>query len=305
MAELMKLQESYLIVLTGPTAVGKTELCIRLANDLKSEIISADSRQFYEELTIGSAKPTMAELAQVPHHFINTKKITETYSAGDFERDALAFCTEYFTKNNVLIATGGSGLYLQALTEGLDDMPRSDEALRAELNVYFKANGIVYLQERLREICPQKMQEIDIQNPQRLMRAIEIAESGHIQFERKPKPRPFHILKIALHRNREELYQRINQRVDQMIADGLEKESLDLWEYRNHYALKTVGYSEWYDWKEGIYANKEQVRDKIKQHTRNYAKRQITWFKRDQAYQWFEASQYQAIRDYVESLIKL
>jgi len=274
-----------LIVINGPTAVGKTQLAIALAQALQTEIISTDSRQFYREMSIGTAKPSEAEMAQVKHHFIGNCSIKDYYSAGDFERESLLKVEELFgSGKNFVIAIGGSGLYIKALCEGLDEMPAANLGLRNQLIHRFEMEGIVSLQDELKKLNPEKFETIDQKNPQRLMRAIELSHQGGIKS--KPKNRPFKILKIGLELPRELLYQRINSRVDAMMCEGLLEEVKLLVQYEQLNALKTVGYKELFSYLNGEIDLNKSV-ELIKQHTRNYAKRQITWFKTDTEINWF------------------
>ncbi len=291
--------KKYLISIVGPTAVGKTALAIELAKHYKTVILSADSRQFYKEISIGTAKPSQDELNAVKHYFIDNKSVTETYSAGDFERDAIDLLSELYKKNNVVILVGGSGLYIKALWDGLDEMPPVDEALRQELINNFEQNGITYLQEKLKELDADKLQNMDAQNPQRLMRAIEIASQNVTLNKNKPK-RPFEVIKICLNKDREKLYDTINKRVDMMINNGLLKECEQMLDFRGHYALKTVGYTEVFEFFDGIHSLPKAI-ELIKQHSRNYAKRQITWFKREADLQWFEPNETNEIIEFINS----
>jgi tRNA dimethylallyltransferase len=261
-----------LVVIAGPTAVGKTAFSVELAQHLKTEIISADSRQFYKELTIGTAKPTAIELAACQHHFINHIHLKENYTAAQFEEEALALCNLKFMQHQQLVLTGGSGLYIDALCHGFDDAPPSDPAVRAELDLVLKNNGIKALQQMLIQLDPDYSQKVDINNPQRLIRAIEINQlSGknmHFFLKGKVKQRPFKILKICLTMDRELLYERINKRVDHMIVNGLEDEALAYYHLKDINALQTVGYKEFFDYFEGNYSYTEAV-EKIKQNSRN------------------------------------
>lgn len=292
-----------LIVISGPTAVGKTALCIKLAKQLNAPILSCDSRQFYRELNIGSAKPSTEELKSATHYFINNKSISDTYTAGDFERDAIQLITELSSENRNIILTGGSGLYLNALLYGLDERPNANESLRTELKELYKEKGIEAIQERLILTNKKMPESFDWKNPQRMMRAIEIFESGEECFHdisKTTKARPFKSISIIINRERDELYHRIEQRVDDMIKEGLLDECKSLIEYRHHYALQTVGYKEMFDFLDGK-TSFEFAIDKIKQHTRNYAKRQLTWFRKDTSNQWFEAKNEEAILNYIAS----
>ena len=283
-----------LLVITGPTAVGKTDLCVRLAQQLNTEIVSADSRQFFRELTIGTAKPTPEEMQGVPHHFINSHSITEEYNAGRFEQDALALLKELFQRHQVVILTGGSGLYLQAVTDGLDELPAVPPEVRQQLRTELEAQGLASLTEELARLDPVTYARIDRQNPQRVLRALEVSRATGHPFSSfhgaKAAPRPFKVVKVALSREREELYARIDQRMDQMLAAGLEAEARALYPYREHNALQTVGYQELFDYFEGQYDFAEAVR-LLKRNSRRYAKRQLTWIRRDPDYQWFHPSE--------------
>ncbi|WP_045687271.1 tRNA (adenosine(37)-N6)-dimethylallyltransferase MiaA [Hymenobacter sp. AT01-02] len=290
-SDLIATTEPTLLVVTGPTAVGKTDLCVRLAQHLHTEVVSADSRQFFRELTIGTAKPTLAEMQGVPHHFIDSHSIREEYNAGRFEQDALALLAELFQRHQVVLLTGGSGLYLQAVTEGFDDLPAAPPAVREQLQQELMAQGLHVLSQELERLDPVTYARIDRQNPQRVLRALEITRATGQPFSsfhgtRKTTERPFRIVKIALTREREELYQRIDQRMDQMLAAGLEDEARRLYPFRHHNALQTVGYQELFSYFEGQYDYNEAVR-LLKRNSRRYAKRQLTWLRRDPAYQWF------------------
>ena len=278
-----------LLVITGPTAVGKTALCVQLAQQLGTEIVSADSRQFFRELTIGTAKPTAAEMSGVPHHFIDSHSIAEDYNAGRFEQDALMVLHDLFQRHSVVILTGGSGLYLQAVTEGLDELPAVAPEVRAGLRAELEAHGLEPLVAELARLDPLAHGRIDRQNPQRVLRALEICRATGQPFSSfhgaKTGARSFRVVKIALTREREELYQRIDQRMDQMLAQGLEAEARALYPHRHHNALQTVGYQELFAYFEGQYDYAEAVR-LLKRNSRRYAKRQLTWLRRDPDYRW-------------------
>ncbi len=284
-------KKKYLISIVGPTAIGKTAMAIELAKQYKTVILSADSRQFYKEISIGTAKPSVEELKEVPHYFINNKSVSETYSAGDFERDALKLLAELFLEKDIVILVGGSGLYIKALWDGLNEMPPINEELRKSIINDFETNGIEFLQRKLQNLNPERYEKIDKQNPQRLMRAIEIEEqSKKFKSIQIKTPRFFEIIKICLNTNRDILYDRINKRVDSMVENGLIKECEQMMDFRNNYALKTVGYSEIFDFFDGIISLDKAI-ELIKQHSRNYAKRQITWFKSEQNILWFDPSE--------------
>ena len=295
-----------LLVVAGPTAVGKTDLCINLAKKFNTSIISADSRQFYKEINIGTAKPSQAQLAEVQHHFIDTFSIHQDYDVGKFETDALQLLDNLFLHTDLAIMTGGSGLYLDAVTKGFDAMPAVDQSVRASLNAIYEKEGLLTLQKKLLEVDPTYYQKVDLNNPQRLIRALEVYLSSGKPYSsfrnQQTNPRPFVTIKIALERDREELYTRIDRRMDQMIAEGLFDEATELYPHRAHNALQTVGYKEIFGYLDGEYDKEEAVR-LLKRNSRRYAKRQMTWFRKDDDYQWFHPSQTQEIIKYVsESL---
>lgn len=285
----MKSTRKFLINIVGPTASGKTALAIELAKVFSTEILSSDSRQFYKEVSIGTAKPSKEELAQVKHHLINSHSVSETYNAGQFARDAEKIILSLFKSNNVVIVVGGSGLYIKALTNGIDPGAEANEKLRAELKAGFEKNGIEFLQARLRSISEEIFNQVDSRNPQRLMRAIEKAESKALIGATKEEEKEYSIITIGVNLPREELYQRINKRVDAMIEAGLEAEAQKMLPYRNTYAMQTVGYKELFSFFDGE-ISREKAIELIKQHTRQFAKRQITWFKNQTDAKWFSPS---------------
>jgi len=283
-----------LLTIAGPTAVGKTTLCVQLAQQLGTEIVSADSRQFFRELSIGTAKPAPEEMQGVPHHFIDSHSIREDYSAGRFATDALALLDELFKEHQVVILTGGSGLYLQAVTDGLDELPSVPPEVRAQLLEELATLGLPALVAELAETDPVTHARIDRQNHQRVVRALEITRgtgrpfsSYHKQVFADTDKRPFRVVKVALSREREELYQRINLRVEHMLAAGLLNEVKSVLPYRHHHALQTVGYQEIFGYLDGEYDWAEAVR-LLQRNTRHYAKRQLTWLRRDAGYEWVE-----------------
>ena len=282
-----------LLTIAGPTAVGKTALCVQLAQQFHTEIVSADSRQFFRELSIGTAKPTPAEMQGVPHHFIDSHGIAEDYSAGRFATDCQAVLTGLFRRHPLVILTGGSGLYVQAVTDGLDELPSVPPAVRAQLQAELAAHGLPPLVAELAATDPTAHARIDQQNPQRVVRALEITRATGRPFSSfhtagpAPENPLFRNVKVALTRERAELYQRINQRVDAMLAAGLLDEVRGLLPYRHHHALQTVGYQEIFGYLDGAYDWAEAVR-LLQRNTRRYAKRQLTWLRRDAAYQWAE-----------------
>ena len=293
-----------LIVIAGPTAVGKTAAAIEVAKHFDTVVVSADSRQFFREMSIGTAKPSEEELAQVKHYFINSHSITEPFSVGDFERECLLLLDELFKKHNRVVLAGGSGLYIKAICEGFDDLPTADPAIREKLNLELEQKGLNYLQEKLKLADAVYYNQVDLANPQRIIRALEV-------FENSGKPissyrqaivnkRPFHIIKLALNMPREVLYRRINDRVDVMLQQGLLAEVTSLLPYRHLNALNTVGYAEIFDYMDGITSLDKAV-EMIKQNTRRFAKRQLTWFHKDQSFLWFEAG----TPDLIEKMIEV
>ena len=268
-----------LIAVLGPTAVGKTDKAIELALAHQCPIISCDSRQLYTELNIGVAKPDAQQLQTVKHYFISNISIHEHYTAGRYAADARHLINDLFEQYDTLVIVGGTGLYIRALLNGLDQLPERNEGLRVELDQLLASDGISALQRRLNQQSPELYERTEIQNPQRLIRAIEIAEGKTIKNQEIPEfKHPFTLETIVMEMDRDKLYERINLRVDQMVAAGLEEEVRALYQLRHLNALQTVGYSEWWPYFEGEYDRKTAI-DKIKQHSRNYAKRQITWFK--------------------------
>lgn len=275
--------KKHLIVLGGATATGKTAVAVRLAQALGTEVLSADSRQFYREMTIGTAKPSQEELGGVPHHFLDFRSVSEPYSVGDFERDALQVLEQIFQKKNLAILVGGSGLYLRAVYAGLDEFPSISSETKARVLAGEETGGLAWLQAQVAECDPVYFARVDRLNPARLRRALEVCfESGrpYSDFLTREKPRRnFETHLILLELPREELYARINARVDRMVAAGLEAEARALLPYRELPALHTVGYEEWFGFFDGTCTREETI-EKIKQHSRNYAKRQATWFRK-------------------------
>lgn len=287
------MKEKILKVLEGPTAVGKTALAIEWAKQFGTEILSADSRQFYRELNIGVARPSPEELQSVPHHFIACMGIEEYYSVGKFEMDALTLLDQLFKDHDVVILAGGSGLYVNALCNGIDDLPDPAPELREDLIRRLKEEGIESLQEQLRQLDPVFYQQIDLRNTARLRRALEVCiTSGKPYSSLRTGPRkqrPFRIERYALNREKEELNHRINHRVDIMMEQGLLEEARQLHPYAHLNALQTVGYRELFDYFDGKTSLEQAVTD-IKTHTRRYAKRQLTWLKKQPEIQWISLS---------------
>ncbi len=280
-----------LITIVGPTAIGKTALSIKLANHFKSDIISCDSRQFYKEMSIGTAVPEPQELAAAKHHFIQNRSIFEDYNVGEFERDALQKLDNLFLKNPVQIMVGGSGLYVDAVLNGLDYFPEVDKQIRIDLTKEWHEKGITSLQEKLKVLDIDTYTCIALDNPHRIIRALEICigtKTPYSTFKNKPKtPRNFNSLKVGLTAEREIIYSRINQRVDLMIDHGLLQEAKNLYPHKGLNALQTVGYRELFSFFDGDFT-KEFAISEIKKNTRRFAKRQLTWFKRDQQTLWFD-----------------
>jgi tRNA dimethylallyltransferase len=283
-------EKPLLIVLAGPTAVGKTKLSIELAKNKNSSIFSCDSRQFYREMSIGTAKPSLNELNEVPHYFINNKSIEEEYSAGDYEKEIINHLEDYFTKQKIAFLVGGSGMYIDAVCRGLDNLPK-DLAVRNHLNLELKENGIEYLQEKLKILDPKQYDIMDLSNSQRLIRALEVCRITSKPYSSlltaTKKIRSFNMVKFLLHIDKNQLELNIEKRVDQMVENGLFQEVENLRDKQKLNALNTVGYKEIFNFLNGD-STKEEAINLIKRNTKKYAKRQITWFKKDLSYQWIE-----------------
>lgn len=279
----------YVIAVVGPTAVGKTRVAIDIARELDTEIISADSRQCYREMNIGVARPTPEELAAAPHHFIASHSVQDPLTAADYEQQALAKAEKIFLEKDHLVLVGGTGLYIRAFLEGLDPIPDVPDDIRRQVQESYALNGIEWLQQQVREKDPLYFKEGEIQNPHRLLRALEVAEAtgqSIISFQkREKKQRPFQTIMIGLDLPRPELYQRINDRVLQMMKDGQEAEARSLYHLKHLPALQTVGYSELFEYFDGKISLEKAV-EFIQQNTRNYAKRQLTWFRRQHNVEW-------------------
>jgi len=282
--------KKYLFVIAGPSAVGKTELCIRIAKQLDCDIISADSRQFFKELSIGTAKPTLQEMKGVKHHFVDFISIEQEFSAGIFEFEAFKLLQDLFRKKHHVIMTGGSGLYIQAVCQGMNDIPEVDIKFREELYKELDSHGIQILLEELQIKDPDYFRIVDKNNPQRIIRALEVCRGTGQPYSifrtDNQTEREFEVIKIGLERERDELFERINQRMDQMIDDGLFDEAKQFNDKRHLNALKTVGYKEVFGFLDGEYDKAEAIR-LLKRNTRRYAKRQLTWFKKDSEFTWF------------------
>lgn len=291
-----------LIIITGPTAIGKTGLAVYIAKALQTEIISFDSRQFYKEMKIGTAVPTDEELAEVPHHFIQNLSIHDEYSVGDFEQDALNKIEELFQKHNSVIMVGGSGLYEKAVTEGLDVFPEVDASIREQLISELNEFGIKKLQEELKISDPEYFEKADIQNPHRIIRALEIVRGTGMTFssfrKNDSKPRNFNVIKIGLELPRHEIYDRINQRVDLMMNSGLLDEVKSHYKFKELNSLQTVGYRELFDYLDEKISLEFAI-EEIKKNTRRYAKRQLTWYRKDENIKWFSPFEKEEILQYI------
>lgn len=285
-------------VIAGPTAVGKTSVAIGLAQKLHTAIISADSRQCYKEMTIGTAKPSAEELAAVKHYFVNECSVADSLTAADFETRALQYLDQIFAHNQTAVVCGGTGLYIKALCEGLDEMPEVDEQVVYDVNTEYALNGLNWLQQRVKLEDEAFYATGEIKNPARLLRALIFKRSTGTSITNfrkgEKKQRNFHCIQVGLELSREELYARINERVDSMLLHGLLSEVKALYPLKEHKNLQTVGYTELFNYLDGVYDLDEAV-NKIKQHTRNYAKRQMTWFRKDEHMHWFHADDPQLI----------
>ena len=301
----MSANTKYLIVVCGPTAVGKTSLSIELAKHYNTEIISADSRQFYREMNIGTAKPSPRELEEVPHHFINNISIhTKNYSAGKYEQEVIEFLDEYFKTKDIAVLVGGSGLFINAVCSGFDSFETTDFKQQLTARTFLNGKDLTWLQQELERIDPEYYAEVDKKNPVRLIRALEVIYTTGKKYSEqrigKKAERNFTSIKIGLNLEREKLYERINQRVDEMMKAGLWEEVKELYTFKKLHTLNTVGYQELFDYIEDK-LTLEQAVELIKQNTRNYAKRQLTWFKRDKGIYWYGPEEKSEIMKYIDS----
>ncbi len=296
-----------LVVIVGPTAIGKTSVSIKIAEALNTEIISADSRQIYSELSIGTAVPSEEELLRVPHHCIQTQSIYDYYNASMFEEEVLAILKSLFQNHTKIIMTGGSGLYIKAVCEGIDELPRIDMAVREQLIRKYETEGVESLRFMLRTVDPEYYKQADLRNPKRLLKALEVSVMTGKPYSsfltNEKKKRPFNILKIGLNMERALLYERINQRVDQMMKMGLEEEArsvYDVFKKKKLNALNTVGYKELFKYFDGVHS-KETAIELIKRNTRRYARKQLTWFSKDTDINWFNPGEIQQMIEFVET----
>ena len=291
-----------LIVITGPTAVGKTALCLDIAQHFGIPIINADSRQIYKELKIGTASPTSEQLQLVPHYFVGSLSLTDYYSASLFEQQVLEILSRQFREHDFALMAGGSMMYIDAVCDGIDDIPTVDDVTRETLKRRLAEEGLEALVEQLKELDPEYYEIVDRQNPRRVVHGLEIClmtGKTYTSFrKREKKERPFRIVKIGLNRPREELYDRINQRVDQMMQQGLLEEAKALYPMRQMNALNTVGYKELFDYLDGRWPLEEAV-ERIKGNTRRYARKQLTWYKKDPQIRWFHPDEKEQIISYI------
>ncbi len=296
-----------LVVLTGPTGIGKTSLSIEIAQHFKTEIVSSDSRQIFKELSIGTAVPSKEELETIRHHLIQTHSITENYNASRYEHEALAVIEKLFQQHNVLLLVGGSMLYIDAVYKGIDIMPDADPEIRNNLKTQLETDGIESLRLQLKQLDPTYYDKVDLKNPARIIHALEIClmtGKPYSSFRTNPqKERPFNIIKVGLNTNREVLHQRISRRVDEMLKQGLIEEARRVYPQKHLNSLNTVGYRELFDWFDGS-ISKEKAIELIKRNSRRYARKQITWFRRDEQMKWFGPNQKEEILDYITEQIK-
>lgn len=296
--------QKYLITVIGPTAIGKTALAIEIAKHFKCDIISADSRQFFKEMNIGTAVPSKQEQEAAKHHFIQNISIFDEYTVGDFERDAITKLDELYITNDLAVMVGGSGLYIDAVLKGFDDFPDIDPSVRAELVANYEQHGLQYLQQKLEKLDPVHYEKVAKENPQRLMRALEVSIGSGKPYSsflnQKKNTRKFTPIVIGLEADRELMYNRINQRVDIMAANGLVEEAKALYPHKKLNALQTVGYRELFTYFDGD-GTLDFALEEIKKNTRRFAKRQMTWFKRNEAATWFDfKTPPQEIINYIE-----
>jgi tRNA dimethylallyltransferase len=296
-----------LIVILGPTGVGKSDISIDIARHFGAEIISADSRQFYREMKTGTAVPSDEQLNKIQHHFIRFIPVADYYSSSLFEREVLKLLPELFRKNNVVLMTGGSAMYIDAVCGGIDDIPDVDQMIREKYNLKYKEEGIAGLRMALKILDPEHYEVVDLKNPKRIIRALEICETTGRPYSsfltKQKRERDFKIIKIGLERSRPELYDRINHRVDKMIEDGLENEARTLFGLRHLNALNSVGYREFFDYFEGK-ITREKAIELIKRNSRRYAKRQMTWWGKDKEIRWFRPEKAGEIIEYIGESVK-
>ena len=293
-----------LFVILGPTASGKTSVAISVAKHFHTEIISADSRQFYREIPIGTAAPTAEQLSEVPHYFVGQRSIFDDYNVSQFEKEVLEFLSKKFQEKEVMIMVGGSGLYIDAVCKGIDDLPNPEPALRKKLTHLFEFQGISALQELLKQLDPEYYEQVDVNNPKRLLRALEVCKQTGKKYSdlrlNQPAERDFRIVKIGLELPREQLVKQIHHRTDEMMKHGLLEEAKAMLPHRSLNALKTVGYKELFEYFDNKWTLEYAI-EKVKTNTRRYAKRQMTWFKKDKEIYWFTPAEVEEIEKFIES----
>jgi tRNA dimethylallyltransferase len=299
--------QKHLIVICGPTGIGKSRISVEIAQFFKTIIISADSRQVFKEMSIGTAIPSACDLSSVKHEFIQTRSVQENYNASLFETEVIEMLKNYYNFHDLALMTGGSGLYIDAVCQGIDDLPAIEPEIRARWFKKYNEEGLEFLQNKLANIDPGYFEKTDLNNPKRLLKAIEVYEMTGKPYSsfltHRKKERPFKVIKIGLNMKREELYGRINQRVDKMMEAGLLKEATELYPFRSLTPLNTVGYKELFSYIDGKLSIEEAV-EKIKDHSRAYARRQITWFRKDKSIQWFEPNDVQLLIKHIQELTK-
>jgi len=295
-------------VLCGPTGIGKTRVAIELAAQLGCEIISSDSRQLYREMAIGTAVPTPGELSRVPHHFIQNHSVQESYNASSFEQEVLEFLDSYYQRNHIALMVGGSGMYIDAVCQGIDDLPTIKEEVRIKWRLLYQEKGLEYLQQQVTRVDPDYAKKVDLYNPNRMLKALEVFEQTGRTYSsfltHTAKERPFRIHKLALDMDRQELYEQINRRVDQMEANGLVEEARRMLPCRQLTPLKTVGYKELFQHFDGELTLEEAL-IQIKNHSRAYARRQLTWFRRDKQMQWFHPKDLDAMLQWIQEQLSM
>lgn len=302
----MTMSTKYLIVIVGPTGSGKSDLAIEIAERYGAPIISTDSRQFYRGIPIGTAQPDAEQLQRAEHHFIASHDLKQEFNCGAYETEALAKLDELYRKHDVVVAVGGSGLYIKALCEGMDSLPEAEPELREELARRLRSEGLASLCEELRQRDPAYYEEVDRNNPARVLRALEVCISTGLPYSSmrtgEKRQRPFNIIKLGIDMERERLYERINRRVDVMMQMGLEQEARAVYHLRTLNSLQTVGYREMFDYFDGT-INRDEAIELIKRNSRRYAKRQMTWFRRDEEIKWVDTANKQIIEEYLDSKI--
>jgi len=292
-----------LVIILGPTAVGKTTVALKIAQKYKTEIISADSRQFYKEIPVGTAAPSLEERQLIKHHFVGNLSVTDYYNVSIFEQEVMNLLDKKFQDRKLMVMVGGSGMYIDAVCNGIDDLPDADEKLRAELNKLFEEKGLRAIQEKLEKLDPDYYDQVDLNNPKRIIRALEVSLQTGVPYSihrmGKPKERPFNIIKIGLELSREQLNEQIESRLDRMLSESWLKEAESVYQFKTYNALNTGGYKELFKYLEKDWSLEEAV-EKIKVNTRRYAKRQMTWFKRDEEIVWFSPVDIEKLFDLID-----